>query len=102
MSSEAPPQLERVEIPVDRVEVKITMEDVLAALATRTGTLAQGDAASAAGAPGARGSGARDPSVAGRLRRVAELARELQRELDQLRRIDPALADDLHRGNTRR
>jgi hypothetical protein len=86
----------RVEVPVERVEVKITIEDMLAALAEQARVLAE-----ATGGTAARGVSQPAGDVARRLTELSALALALKSEVDQIRRLDPALASRLQRGDAR-
>jgi hypothetical protein len=97
----------RVEVPVERVEVTITLDDLLTALASQARALAGAGGASppsgprglaAAGAPPGRQT---PPALAERLRRLDELAREMKREVDQIAELDSTTATRLRRGTSR-
>src|SRR5688572_15492418 len=97
----------RVEVPVERVEVKITLDDLLTALASQARALAgAGGASPPSGPRGLAAAGSHPdrqppPELAERLRRLDELARELKREVDQIRQLDSTTATRLQRGNPR-
>lgn len=100
MSTEETPQ--RVEVPVERVEVKITLEDLLTALAAQSRTLSETGGALRAGASGASGVEQPRPPVAERLRKLSELARALKGEMDEIKQLDAGVASQLQQGSVRR
>ena len=103
--SQGSPRL--VEVPVERVEVKITLDDLLTALASQARALAAAGGASPPSGPRSLASGSSPhdrqapPELAERLRRIDGLIRELKREVDQIAQLDSTTATRLERGTPR-
>lgn len=94
-SGNTPNAPSRVEVPAQKVEVKITIDDLLSALAEQARILARAAPGPSAGVRDARQP---DSDVARRLSSLSDLATALKDEVDELRRLDPSVIDRLQQG----
>jgi hypothetical protein len=88
MSTDDVPEI--VEVPVDRVEVEISLDTLLDAVAAEAVEIAEGRA-------GERP----NPEVAKRLKQLGRLAGQLTQEVREVKRIDSRVARRLETGRNR-
>lgn len=80
--------IERVEVPVTKVEVRITLDDIIEGLAEEARKQAE-----------MTGGDAPPPETVERLRRISELAREISGEVREVHRISPTTIRRLEQGS---
>src|SRR5215217_1737603 len=88
MSADEVPEV--VEVPVDRVEVTLTLDMLLDGLAQEAVEIAEG-----------RAGAAPNQEAADRLKRVSELARQVTSEVREMQRVNPRVFQRLELGRNR-